>query len=152
MLRLVELLRPDPAVAVQDTLTLPFDQRVRSRFKTVSDGGRALGLFLERGHVLQEGELLRAESGELLRVHCALEDLISAECEDWDCFAKACFHLGNRHVVAEIGERRIRFQPDHVVEVLVCHLGLRAVAVRAAFNPEPGAYFSGFGHGAGIVG
>ena len=146
MLRLVEKLEPDGAAAVADTLTLPFEQRVRSRFKTVTDSGLEAGLFLTRGGVLQEGDLLRAETGELVRVHCAPEELVSAECEDWECFARACYHLGNRHVVAEIGPRRIRFPRDHVLEVLVCHLGLRASLVQAAFTPEPGAYVAGIGH------
>ena len=56
MLKLIERLGPVEESAASDTLTLPFELRIRGRLKTKSDSGRELGLFLDRGPVLRSGE------------------------------------------------------------------------------------------------
>jgi urease accessory protein len=131
---------------VADTLTLTLDDRIRGRFKAVTDSGREAGIFLERGHCLLHGDVLRAEDGTLVRVLAAPEDLTEATATDWLLFAKAVYHLGNRHAAMEIGSLWCRFKPDHVLEDLARHLGLTIAPITAPFQPETGAYHGGHGH------
>ena len=131
---------------VSDTLTLPLETRVRGRFKAVTDSGAEAGIFLERGRCLLHGDVLKAESGTLIRVLAAPEDLTEATATDWLLFAKAVYHLGNRHAAMEIGPLWCRFKPDHVLDDLALHLGLSTRPVTAPFQPETGAYHGGHGH------
>ena len=53
MLKLIERLGPIDEGTASDTLTLPFELRIRGRLKAESDSGQPLGLFLDRGPVLR---------------------------------------------------------------------------------------------------
>jgi len=149
MLRLIERLGPIAADQATDTLTLPFEQRVLGRLKAVSDAGRAMGLFLDRGPVLRDGEGLRAEGGEVVRIRAAVEPVVTARIAAGLPMARLAYHLGNRHVQLALGEDEdaspgqggfVRFPPDHVLEALAERLGASLEHHRAPFDPEPGAY------------
>lgn len=152
MLKLTERLGPITASQADDTLTLTFDQRVLGRLKAVSDCGCQLGLFLDRGPVLRDGEGLRAENGEVVRIHAADEAVVTARIEAGLPLARLAYHLGNRHVQLALGEDEeggfLRFPPDNVLEELAERLGARLEHHQAPFDPEPGAYSHG-GHGQG---
>lgn len=129
-----------------DQVTLAFEYRQKGRFKTVSDQGVELGVFLERGQVLAQGDRLQAEDGRIFAVVAQPEAVVTAHADDWPSFARACYHLGNRHVTLQLGECWLRFQPDHVLEHLAEHLGLRLVVGEAPFHPESGAYHGHHSH------
>ena len=131
-----------------DELLLPFEQRKRGRLRATTTGGLDVGVFLERGKVLVTGDLLRARSGEIVRIKSAPEEVITAFCDDELTFARICYHLGNRHVPLQIGPRWVRFQPDHVLEDLVQRYGLRIEREQAPFEPEQGAYHEHGAHNA----
>lgn len=129
------------SVAVTDgNLTLTFDQRSKSRLKVVLDNGREAGLFLQRGTILQQGDLLLADSGEVVQVQAASESVSSVYFEDPLLMARCCYHLGNRHVALQITAEFIRYQHDHVLDDMVRGLGLNVTLENAAFEPEAGAY------------
>jgi urease accessory protein len=128
------------------TLTLPFELRQKSRLHTKLDDGTEAGLFLERGTVLRDGDLLRAENGAVIAVRAAAEDVSTAHARDAHLLARACYHLGNRHVPLQIGDGWVRYQHDHVLDDLLIQLGLSVKFERTAFEPESGAY-GGHGHG-----
>ncbi|MAL97636.1 MAG: urease accessory protein UreE [Alteromonadaceae bacterium] len=128
-----------------DELCLPFELRKRGRLRAKTQSGREVGLFLNRGQVLVTGDLLRAASGELIRVVSAPETVVTALAGDPLQFAKVCYHLGNRHVPLQIGPQWLRLQPDHVLEALIERFGLKLVREEAPFEPENGAY-GGQGH------
>ncbi len=134
---------------VIDRLSLPFDLRKRGRFKAVTESGRDIGLFIERGQVLQHGDLLQTECGGVIEVLAEAEAVVTACSDDWLQFAKVCYHLGNRHVPLQVGERWLRFQPDHVLQELAERYGLTAVQELAPFTPENGAYGAHGGHAHG---
>ncbi|WP_444677896.1 urease accessory protein UreE [Halomonas sp. E19] len=144
MLKLIERLGPIEGRQASDTLTLPYELRIRGRLKAVSDSGRDLGLFLDRGPVLRHGEGLRAESGEIVRVRAADEPVVTARVEAGLPLARLAYHLGNRHVQLALGEDwrggYVRFPPDHVLEELAELLGASLERHEAPFDPEPGAY------------
>jgi urease accessory protein len=144
MLKLTERLGPIEASQADDTLTLPFELRTRGRLKAVSDTSCQLGLFLDRGPVLRDGEGLRAENGEVVRVRAAVEPVVTARIDGGLPLARLAYHLGNRHVQLALGEDEeggfVRFPPDHVLEELASLLGATLVHHQAPFDPESGAY------------
>jgi urease accessory protein len=126
-------------------LWLPWDLRKRGRLRSCTADGRDIGLFLQRGEPLRDGEKLLTRCGEIIVVRAAAEDVASASSDDWLVFSRACYHLGNRHVPLQIEARRLRFQRDPVLQQLALLLGMQVVEESAPFHPEPGAY-SSHGH------
>ena len=122
------------------SLTLPFEKRQKSRLRVSLDNNQEAALMLERGSVLRHGDLLQAENGLIVEVRAADEEVAVVSTEDSFLFARACYHLGNRHVPLQIGERWLRIQRDHVLESMVQSLGLLVRHEIAAFEPESGAY------------
>lgn len=131
------------------TLTLTLEQRLKSRQRVTLDDGTAAGLFLERGHVLRDGEGLASEDGAFrVLVRAAPEPVSTVRCADTLLLARACYHLGNRHVPLQIGAGWLRYQHDHVLDDMLRGFGLEPVSETAPFDPEPGAYHThGHAHG-----
>lgn len=122
------------------TLTLPFEQRCKSRFRARLDNGEEVGLLLPRGTVLRHGDLLRATNGMIIQVRAAPEAVTTAVAEDVLSLARACYHLGNRHVPLQIGSNWLRYPNDHVLDQMVSELGLTLFRQHTSFEPENGAY------------
>jgi urease accessory protein len=138
MLRATEILEA-PARA-EDSLTLPFELRQRSRLVARSDAGREVLLQLPRGGVLRHGALLRASDGTVLEVRAAPESLSVVESDNAVELLHAAYHLGNRHVALQIDARGLRYLHDHVLDAMLLGLGLSPRAQEAPFEPEHGAY------------
>lgn len=147
MLEIYQRLAADTVDRIDGQLILDHLQREKGRFKTESSAGEEVRVFLERGHTLAIGEVLRSNCGKNLSVIGAVEPVVSASSDDWGQFSKACYHLGNRHVKMQIGDRWLRITPDHVLEDMLKQLGLHTRNEQAVFVPEPGAYFQRGGHG-----
>lgn len=143
MLKLTELSESDSKT--DDVLTLPFEARQKSRLPATTDGGVSVGLFLPRGQVLRSGLVLTGSQGFKVRINAALEDLSVVNCNDPLLFARACYHLGNRHVALQILPGQIRYLSDHVLDQMLIGLGLSITHQHLAFEPEAGAYH-GHGH------
>jgi len=118
-----------------DSVALAYDERKRSRLKVKLASGSEAGIFLERGDHLQGGDRLQAEEGSaIVEILAAPEMLIEAVADTPLLFARAAYHLGNRHVPVQIipepnGGR------------------LRSVSeTEAPFQPESGAYGGGHQH------
>lgn len=137
-----------PAPGAQATVTLTLEQRARSRLRVRLDDGREAGIFLDRGEGLRDGDCLVAEDGLVVRVRAARERVSTVVCADPHLLARACYHLGNRHVALQIEPGRLRYLHDHVLDDLVRGLGLTVTTEDAPFEPEPGAY-GGMAHGHG---
>jgi len=128
------------------SLTLPFDQRQKSRFRATLDDGQEVGVILPRGNVLREGDCLRTEQGDIVQVRAAQETVSTVHVDDPLMLARAAYHLGNRHVPLQITDRWLRFQHDHVLDDMVRQMGLEVICEQATFEPEAGAYGGGHGH------
>jgi urease accessory protein len=140
--------RTDTVVSVDTTLTLPLASRIKSRLRVTLDNGRDAGLFLERGSTLKDGEILRSEDGYTVRVKAAHETVSTICCRDCQLLARACYHLGNRHVLVQIEPDKVSYLQDHVLDDMLRRLGLQVVVTDAPFEPESGAY-GGAAHGGG---
>jgi len=139
MLKAIEVLT-EQIKDTQLSLTLPFELRQKSRLKATLDNGDEVGLMLPRGTVLRGGDCLRAEDGSVIRVCAAKETVSTATITDPHLFARACYHLGNRHVPLQIGENWLRYLHDHVLDDMLKGLGIQVTCEQATFEPESGAY------------
>ena len=134
-----------------DSVALVYDERKRSRLKVTLASGQEAGIFLERGDHLHGGDKLAAEEGSaVVEILAAPEKLIEALADTPLLFARAAYHLGNRHVPVQIlpteAGGRLRFQTDHVLAEMARGLGCSAVDTIAPFQPEAGAYGGGHHH------
>jgi urease accessory protein len=135
--------RTPASPAVDGELLLPFELRRRSRLLTKLTDGTPVGLMLERGAPLRDGECLRSTDGRRYRVRAADEDVMDARCDEPTLLARVAYHLGNRHAPLQIGDGFVRFAADEVLATMVRGLGAALVSTRAPFEPEPGAYAAG---------
>lgn len=139
-----------PGEAGDASVTLTYEQRVRSRLRVTLDDGREAGILLPRGETLQKGDCLAGEGGLVVQVRAAPECLSVATSDDPLLLARACYHLGNRHVALQIQPGRLAWLHDHVLDDLARGLGLPVSVMDAPFEPEPGAYGGQSGaHGPG---
>lgn len=130
------------------SLTLGKDQREKSRLKVVLDDGREGGLFFAKGTTFQDGDFIISTDGlTLVEIKAANETVSTIKCDDPLLLAKACYHLGNRHIPLQINATELRYQHDHVLDEMVRGLGLEVVTEQAPFEPESGAYSGGGHHG-----
>lgn len=128
------------------TLILGKDQREKSRLKVTLEDGREAGLFFEKGISFQDGDFIISDDEQVLvEIKAALETVSTIKCDDQLLLARACYHLGNRHVPLQINKTELRYQHDHVLDEMVRGLGLKVSTEQAPFEPESGAY-SGGGH------
>ena len=146
MLEIYERLGTHCHEPADTTVVLSHEQRDRGRLRLTCESGEEVRVFLERGKPLLVGEYLKATCGKLVRVAGAEEDVAEARCDDWHTFARACYHLGNRHTRIEVGERWLRIKPDHVLEEMLTLLGLQVNHTTSVFAPESGAYSHGHHH------
>jgi urease accessory protein len=135
--------RIPPQPGFDAELALPFEQRQKSRLRTTVVGGEEIGLFLERGTVLRDGEFLQADDGRVVRVVAAEEDLLEVRCAHPETLARAAYHLGNRHAPAQVGDGWLRIAADEVLAGMLRGLGATVTPLRAPFDPEAGAYAAG---------
>ncbi|HHZ1627429.1 TPA: urease accessory protein UreE [Escherichia coli] len=123
--------------------TLPVDMRVKSRIKVTLNDGRQAGLLLPRGLLLRDGDILSNENGdEFIKVIAADEAVSVVRCADPFMLAKACWHLGNRHVPLQIMPGELRYHHDHVLDDMLRQFGLDVDFAHLPFEPEAGAYAS----------
>ena len=57
-------------------LVLPFDLRQKSRLRTALVDGEEVGLFLERGDILRDGDCLLADDGRVVIVRAKAEKVL----------------------------------------------------------------------------
>lgn len=129
------------------TVELTFDDRQKSRHKATTQCGEAIGWFIERGHVLKDGDFLVTTTNELIHVVAAKESVSTVYAKSALELTRAAYHLGNRHVPLQITPEFLRYQHDHVLDEMIVGLGLHVECESAPFQPEPGAYAKGHSHG-----
>jgi len=141
--------RSAPREPADVDLVLPFEQRQKSRLRTVLATGEEVGLFLERGAILRDGDCLESDDGRIVRVVAADETLMEVRTADAELLARAAYHLGNRHTPVQIGMNWLRFAADRVLAEMLSGLGLTAQTLSMPFEPEAGAYAAGHAHHSG---
>jgi urease accessory protein len=135
----------DHADGVDDTLVLDYDRREKCRLRVTLASGDEAALFMVRGTVLRDGDLLTGPENKVVRVVAALEPTYAIRCNDALTLVRCAYHLGNRHTPIAIGVDLLRIRVDKVLREMVEGLGAFVTEEDAPFEPEQGAY-SGGGH------
>jgi urease accessory protein len=129
-----------PSERARGTVTLAFDDRHRRRLRLTSDAGEPFLLDLSRAAVLEEGDGLALSDGTWLAVKAAPEALLEITASEPSLLPRLAWHLGNRHLPAQIQAQRILIREDHVIADMIEGLGGRVRRISAPFTPEAGAY------------
>ena len=129
-----------PLAQSRGTVTLAYEDRYRRRVRLATDAGLPVLLDLPQAEVLGDGDALALEGGGFVAVKAAPEDLVEVTAAAPEQLARIAWHIGNRHVPAEIQAQRIRIRDDHVIVAMVEGLGADVRRIRAPFTPEGGAY------------
>ena len=128
-----------------DTVVLDFDDRHRRRVTMTGVNGVSFLLDLAEAVMLRGGDALELDDGRLIEVVSAPEALIEIRGRTPVDLLRLAWHIGNRHLPAQLMPRAIRIREDHVIEEMLRGLGALVVAIEAPFDPEGGAYARG-GH------
>ena len=141
MLRATEIVAAgDWQPPAADVVCLDYDHRTRRRIALRCAGGLEFLLDLARPQVLRAGDGLRLEDGRFVGVEAASEPLLEIACASPRALARVAWHLGNRHLAAEIDTHAILIREDHVIADMARGLGATVRRVERAFSPEGGAY------------
>lgn len=131
-----------------DRLVLGYDDRFRRRIRLTTESGITVLLDLSEATILQDGDGLVLDDGRVVAIAAAPEPLMEVIPGDRVPLARLAWHIGNRHLEAEIDLGSIRLRRDHVIRDMLELLGAQVRDVEAPFRPEGGAYGHGrtFGH------
>ena len=130
----------DAPAEVAGELHLTFQARNRSRGRGQTTTGEEVCWFLPRGEYLGQGDYLKSEQAQLIRIVAAPESLSRVTSDDGFLLLRAAYHLGNRHVPLAVTPEALCYQSDHVLDEMVTGLGLTVETVNLPFQPEGGAY------------
>jgi urease accessory protein len=153
MLRATSFLRAGSATAIPfDLITLAHDERrLRRKLLTLVHGDEVL-VDLPQTVSFESGDVLVLEDGRLAEIIAAEEDLYDVRGRDALHLMQLCWHLGNRHLPAEIEHEgngdsaHILIKRDHVIRDMLLGLGATVTEISAPFSPMHGAYHHDHGH------
>lgn len=132
-----------PAERAAGRITLPYDDRHRRRLRLTADDGTEFLLDLERAAVLRDGDGLALDDGAWIAVRAAAEDVLEVTAAAPGDLVRLAWHIGNRHIPAELSAGRILIRDDPVIADMLRGLGAVVAPARAPFTPEGGAYAGG---------
>jgi urease accessory protein len=97
--------------------------------------------------LLADGDALVLEDGRTIRIVAAKEELYEVR-PGTVPLRHLAWHVGNRHLAAQIDEDRILIRRDHVIRAMLEGLGATVTELIEQFQPVHGAYHShDHGHG-----
>lgn len=129
-----------PSESTTDHVTLDFDRRHRRRLRMTTEQGLDLLLDLPKALPLADGDGLQTTEGSWIEVRAAAEPVLEIRARDAQDMIRFAWHLGNRHIPAQLLESALRIRPDHVIAEMIEGLGGEVRSIEAAFQPESGAY------------
>src|SRR5579864_2424213 len=101
-----------PRQEARGTVTLAYDDRHRRRLRLATDAGEAFLLDLPQASVLADGDGLALSDGTWLAVRAAPEALIEVTADSAALLVRFAWHIGNRHLPAQLEEGRILIRDD----------------------------------------
>ncbi|UDF32548.1 UNVERIFIED_ORG: urease accessory protein UreE (plasmid) [Roseateles sp. XES5] len=128
-----------------DVVVLSHDQRHIRRKLLHMQHDDVVMLDLKAPVLLAHGDLILTETGETIEVIAAEELLYEVTPKDGLHLVELAWHLGNRHLPAQIEAARILILRDHVIRDMLAGLGASVREISEPFHPLRGAYH-GQGH------
>jgi urease accessory protein len=143
-------LRATSFVRAQYLLETPWDiivmdsteRHLRRKLITLQHGDEVL-VDLEKTVKFEDRDCLILEDGRLVQIIASDEELMQVEARDAAHLTQLAWHIGNRHLEAQIEARRILIRRDHVIAKMLEQQGATITMVRETFSPEHGAYAHG---------
>ena len=146
MIRAADILHDPKRVIPFDLAVLDHEERhLRRRVLQLVHGDKILVDLTEPVH-LGDHDVLVLDDGRHAEIIAAEEQLYEVLARDAVHLAELAWHIGNRHLAAEIQEGRILILRDHVIRDMLEGLGAKVTDVSEPFQPVRGAY-SGHSHG-----
>lgn len=129
-----------------DHIVLAHDERhLRRKVLTLQQGEQIL-IDLPDPIAFTHGDVLVLDDGRMAEIIAAEEVLYEVTPRDRQHLSELAWHLGNRHLPAQLEEDRIVILRDHVIKAMLEGLGAKVTEIVAPFHPLRGAYHSGHGH------
>ena len=129
-----------------DRLTLSHDQRrIRRKVLTLPKGEEVMVDFPDAITLEHFGGLL-LEDGRVIEIVAAPEPLFEVTGRGTEHLSQLAWHIGNRHMSAQIEKKRILVPRDHVAKTMLMGLGAEVREVVETFSPERGAYHEHAAH------
>jgi urease accessory protein len=125
-----------------DIVVLDADERHIRRKRITLAHGEDILVDFERPVRLEQGDRLVLEDGRVAEVVAAPEELMDVRARDHRHLVELAWHIGNRHLPAEVGEGRLLLRRDPVIRAMLETLGATVRDVTEPFAPEHGAYHS----------
>ena len=130
------------------TLRLDHAARHLRRKLVTTDQGEEVMVDLPEPVLFADGDRLVLQDGRSVAIVAADEELYEVLPGPACPLRHLAWHLGNRHLPAQIDETRILIQRDHVIRAMLEGLGASVREVVARFQPVHGAYHAhGHDHG-----
>lgn len=122
-------------------IELSFNNRIKRRIKIFLKSGREAFLILQPFEKIHNGDIFSDnEEKEFIKIILAKEDLSVAFCKNNLLLMKACYHLGNRHILMQIKNQKLIYHQNKIIDNMIVNLGLDIDHIKAPFEPENGAY------------
>jgi urease accessory protein len=122
-----------------DRLTLTHDQRrLRRKTITLPKGEEIMVDFPDTVTLEHFGGLL-LEDGRVVEIVAAPEPLFEVTGRGTEHLAQLAYHMGNRHMSAQIEKKRILVPRDPMGKAMLVGLGAEVREVVEMFSPERGA-------------
>ncbi len=125
-----------------DIVVLDADARHIRRKRITLQHGDEVFIDFEKAVKLEHGDRLVLEDGRVAEVIAAEEDLIEVRARNIPHLVQLAWHIGNRHLAAQIEENRILIRRDRIIRQMLEALGATVTDVSEPFHPEHGAYYS----------
>lgn len=122
------------------SVVLAHDARHLRRKLLHLDDGEMVMLDLKEPVLFSHGDRLVLEDGETVEIRAADERLFEVTARNGLHLIELAWHLGNRHLAAQIEEGRILILRDHVIREMLIGLGAAVTEVVEPFQPVRGAY------------
>lgn len=125
---------------VDDEIVLDYQDRNRRRIKL--DSKKKISFLLDEKETvfLNNGSLLILSNEYKVKVIAKLENVLKVEAKDKNNLSSLAWHIGNRHIPAEIHKDYIIIQRDEIISRMLKLLGAKVVKKKLSFTPEKGAY------------
>jgi urease accessory protein len=148
VLRVVSVVPRGEGARQPDGIRLEAQERHLRRKVLRTEAGLQVFVDFEKPVVLAHGDELLLEDGRRVSVIAEEEPLMEVTGRDPHHLAQLAWHIGNRHLEAQIEPQRILLRRDHVIAHMLEHQGAKVREVTERFSPEHGAYH-GHGHAHG---
>ena len=123
-----------------DEIMLDSLDRNRRRIALITKKNVPFLLDQKKTIFLNNGALLVLSNGYKVKVKAQLEEVLKVETNTKKNLSVLAWHIGNRHIPAEIHNNYILIKRDAVISKMLKLLGAKVLKKKLSFTPEPGAY------------